>query len=43
MPNSKQDGTLRCSVCRGTGRKDGKVCSLCGGSGELSELPRKKK
>jgi DnaJ-class molecular chaperone len=44
MPNAKERGSLRCAMCRGSGRKDGKVCPVCGGTGELSpEPPAKKK
>jgi DnaJ-class molecular chaperone len=43
MPNSKKQSSSRCSVCRGTGRKDGKVCPVCDGEGEISAKPHKTK
>ena len=32
-------GTARCHVCSGTGvQGDGRVCAICGGSGEVHAL-----
>jgi len=43
MPNSKKEGNRHALSVRDTGRKDGKVCSVCSGTGEIYELSRKKK
>lgn len=43
MSKSKLRKTVRCSVCRGTGRVGEQICSVCEGSGELPVKPKRKK
>ena len=34
-PGKPEQGVVTCPVCGGTGKKDGKSCARCSGSGQV--------